>query len=245
MARTKKQTKVAPLSEEFVVESPTDVEAPVEAEVQEDPVADDDVNGDEVDETGAKKKKVEAPQIASVNAGIDKLIQEYKTSIVNARTQIAYLKQLKKLHRDEVLEGKKTTKKRSKVLSGAEKPPRPPSGITKDGPVSEELCEFLGIPAGTLIARTDVTKRIIAYISSHNLQNPEKRNFIITDGPLSSLLKLKEGDQIRYFDLQNPLSAHFPKTAKVKKGKSDTEEEAVTDGEERVEEVKVEDEPEE
>ncbi|KAJ3336643.1 hypothetical protein HDU93_002408 [Gonapodya sp. JEL0774] len=173
-----------------------------------------------------EKKKVDVPQIVSVGAGIDKLIQEYKGAIVSARRQINYLKEMKKRYKDEVVEARKTSKRQNKVTPNGDKPVRPRSGITKEGPVSDELCELfelLGIPVGTLIARTDVTRQIIQCISEHNLQNPDKKNFVITVDCLASLLNLQAGDQIRYFDLQKPLSNHFQKSTKIKKGKSQSE----------------------
>ena len=48
---------------------------------------------------------------------------------------------------------------------------RKPSGFAKPSLISDALCEFLGKPKGTEMARTSVTSFITEYIKNNNLQN--------------------------------------------------------------------------
>ena len=50
-----------------------------------------------------------------------------------------------------------------KLLTAPE-PTAPFCAFTMPVNVTDELCAFLGIPRGTMIARNDVTKRIMAYV---------------------------------------------------------------------------------
>ena len=92
------------------------------------------------------------------------------------------------------------------------KKPRKPSGFALPVPVSEELCEFMGLEHGSHIPRTDVTKRLMTYISENKLQNPEKKSIIIPDGPLLRIL----GDEVKdvlltHFTIQKYINKHFLK----------------------------------
>ena len=91
---------------------------------------------------------------------------------------------------------------------------RAPSGFVKPARISNELATFLGKASGTEMARTDVTREINQYIRSHNLQDKDNGRKIIPDAKLKSLLKLKDSDELTYFNLQRYMSPHFTKTAK-------------------------------
>jgi len=103
---------------------------------------------------------------------------------------------------------KASAKKRRKVGN------RAPSGFVKPTLISKELAEFLGKTDGSEMARTEVTREINAYIRNNNLQDKENGRRINPDTKLKSLLKLKKGEELTYFNLQRYMSPHFATAAK-------------------------------
>ena len=99
---------------------------------------------------------------------------------------------------------------RKQQRAGSKKGKREPSGFAKPAVISNELCDFLGKPYGTEMARTEVTKYLTAYIKDHNLQQPEDKRRINPDKKLLKLLKLNKDDQVTYFNLQKWMKPHFP-----------------------------------
>ena len=91
---------------------------------------------------------------------------------------------------------------------------RAPSGFVKPTLISDQLAEFLGKDKGSLIARTDVTREINAYIRANKLQDPANGRKINPDAKLKKLLTLKPTDELTYFNLQRYMSQHFQKTVK-------------------------------
>lgn len=88
---------------------------------------------------------------------------------------------------------------------------RSPSGFVKPTLISSELAKFLGKPTGTEMARTEVTREINGYIRAHSLQDKDNGRKINPDKALASLLKIKNGDELTYFNLQRYMSPHFAK----------------------------------
>ena len=93
---------------------------------------------------------------------------------------------------------------------------RSPSGFVKPTLISDELAKFLSKPSGTEMARTEVTREINGYVRAHNLQDKQNGRKINPDASLASLLKIKSGEELTYFNLQRYMSPHFAKaTAKT------------------------------
>jgi len=93
--------------------------------------------------------------------------------------------------------------KASARRSGPKVPRKTPSGFAKPAKLNADLCAFLGLEAGSELARTEVTRKLNIYIKEHNLQNPENKKQINPDDKLKELLNLKEDDvQLSYFNLQ-------------------------------------------
>ena len=88
---------------------------------------------------------------------------------------------------------------------------RAPSGFVKPTRISDELAKFLEKPAGTEMARTDVTRQLNTYIRANSLQDKENGRKINPDSKLQALLKLKKTDELTYFNLQRYMSPHFTK----------------------------------
>lgn len=89
---------------------------------------------------------------------------------------------------------------------------RAPSGFVKPTKISNELADFLGRDRGSLMARTDVTKQMTAYIRKNNLQDKDNGRIILPDPKLKKLLKLGDADSLTYFNLQKFMGPHFEKS---------------------------------
>ena len=89
---------------------------------------------------------------------------------------------------------------------------RAPSGFVKPTKISNELADFLGRDRGSLMARTDVTKQMTAYIRKNNLQDKDNGRIILPDPKLKKLLKLADADSLTYFNLQKFMGPHFEKS---------------------------------
>jgi chromatin remodeling complex protein RSC6 len=85
------------------------------------------------------------------------------------------------------------------------------TGLSKPFPVSNLLCEFIGKPVGTEMARAEVTKYLHQYIKEHNLQDQNNRQYFRPDPALQSLFKLSPNDESRMhlFSVQKHMNEHF------------------------------------
>ena len=92
---------------------------------------------------------------------------------------------------------------------------RAPSGFVKPTRISDELATFLDKPAGSEMARTEVTRDINKYIRTNKLQDEANGRKINPDSKLAALLKLKKTDELTYFNLQRYMSPHFAKAIKA------------------------------
>lgn len=88
---------------------------------------------------------------------------------------------------------------------------RSPSGFVKPTLISDELAKFLSKPSGTEMARTEVTREINTYIRAHDLQDKTNGRKINPDNSLAALLKIGQGEELTYFNLQRYMSPHFAK----------------------------------
>ena len=93
---------------------------------------------------------------------------------------------------------------------------RSPSGFVKPTLISDELAKFLQKPTGTEMARTEVTREINTYIRANSLQDKTNGRKINPDAQLASLLKIQNGDELTYFNLQRYMSPHFAKASQPK-----------------------------
>lgn len=84
-----------------------------------------------------------------------------------------------------------------------------PSGFANPTKVTKELCEFMNKQAGTQIARTEVTRALISYIKTNNLQNKANKKIILPDEKLQFLLGINEEQELTYFNLQKYMNKHF------------------------------------
>jgi len=85
-----------------------------------------------------------------------------------------------------------------------------PSGFAKPNKISDELCDFIGVPHGTEKSRTEITRYINAYVKEHNLNKPTNRRIILPDDKLKKILKTNNDEEVTFFILQRLISHHFP-----------------------------------
>lgn len=152
----------------------------------------------------------EAEHAAAETANdVESRCAKFYTELQELSGKLSQMKSLfKSIERDYSKKLKSASKGHGKKKSGN----RAPSGFVKPTKISAELAAFLGKPAGTEMARTDVTREINVYIRSNNLQDPANGRQINANPALAALLKLKEGDELTYFNLQKYMSVHFIKS---------------------------------
>ena len=102
-------------------------------------------------------------------------------------------------------------KMKKDMIPEEERKPRKPSGFAKPTYLSPVLCEFLGVSNDTELARTEVTKRVLAYVKDNNLQNPEAKRVINMDPKLRKLLNPSEDEVVTYFSIQRLMKVHYIK----------------------------------
>jgi hypothetical protein len=78
-------------------------------------------------------------------------------------------------------------------------------------PITDELASFMGLPAKSQRSQTDVTKFVSTYVKTHNCFDPNFKRRIIPDAKLAKLLRVKDGQEVTYLNLQSFLKVHFLK----------------------------------
>lgn len=211
MARGKKTETTTATADEVVAKKsePVSKKASTEKSVATKKTADT--------ETKVVKNEI----IAEVSPEVDVVCQD--TALSSEFTQVlaqvqslaqqfsalrASLRALEKKASRELKVANKASKKNKRAKSN-----RQPSGFVKPTQISVELATFLGKAKGVEMARTEVTKEINSYIRANSLQDPKNGRRIIPDAKLVSLLSLKSGDELTYFNLQKFMSPHFAKAS--------------------------------
>ena len=151
-----------------------------------------------------------APVTESAEAAIAAKSAEFSAKLNQLGSLIASLKsEFKTMERQwskDIKAAEKASSKKKRKSGN-----RAPSGFVKPTKISDELAKFLDKPVGSEMARTDVTKQLNTYIRANSLQDKENGRKINPDSKLQTLLKLKKGDELTYFNLQRFMSPHFPK----------------------------------
>lgn len=137
-------------------------------------------------------------------AEISAKIQQVTNFLSTLKTDFKALE--KSIARDLKAAQKSSGRKRKVINTN-----RQPSGFAKPTRISNELAKFLGKPVGTELARTGVSKEINTYIRTHNLQDKTNGRLIHPDNKLASLLNIKNGEELTYFNLQRYMKHHFIK----------------------------------
>ena len=157
-----------------------------------------------------------APEVVAEAAPEPTIEDQFKDIITRlqqfrslSQTLMADVRKLQKNVNRQVRESTRKNKRRK--TAGDSK--RPPSGFAKPTLISDSLCQFLGQPSGTLMARTEVTKHLTKYIKEHELQDEANKRIINCDSALAGLLNVAPSDEVTYFNLQRYMKPHFPMSA--------------------------------
>ena len=115
----------------------------------------------------------------------------------------------------EARDSKKRRRKDPADMSAEEKKAwearRANNAFLKPRQISDELCSFMGLPAKSQQSQTDVTKFISNYVKSHKCFDPNFKRRIVPDAKLTKLLRVKDGQEVTYLNLQSFLKVHFLK----------------------------------
>jgi chromatin remodeling complex protein RSC6 len=158
---------------------------------------------------------VEGAEVSTPVAEVDgsvstALYASVLTKLQSAQAVLASIRsevnELKRQHARELRAANKANKRRKTNAN------RAPSGFVKPTLISNELAAFLGKPEGSVLARTEVTREVNAYIRTQKLQDKDNGRKINPDAKLLKLLKLKKGEELTYFNLQKYMAAHFAKS---------------------------------
>ena len=98
------------------------------------------------------------------------------------------------------------------------------NGFNRPLEVSEKLRVFLALGSDETISRSEVTRRINAYVTANNLKHPDNGRVIILDDKLTELLEPPAGLEITFLNIQKYLSPHYvkpPAAAKTPKPKAE------------------------
>jgi len=193
MTAQKKTTSTKKITKKVVAPAATATALEVEAPIDITPI-----------ETAPVVEEIAASSVIKDRFGVfTGMLQDLSSQLTAMRGA------LKTLERDttrEMRSQEKINAKRKRKTTN-----RKPSGFVKPTLISTELASFLGKPVGTEMARTEVTREINTYIKEHKLQDPTNGRTIIPDAKLKTLLKIKKGDLLTYFNLQKYMSTHFAK----------------------------------
>jgi chromatin remodeling complex protein RSC6 len=164
--------------------------------------------------TAVTAAPVEAAEAAtsSVQDDVKAMLTQANTVRETVGALVAELKRLEKRVARLQKEADKRRRKSKKPVEGEEGKPRKLSIFELPTPLSNELCSFLGVSNGSKESRSNVTKAITTYVKQHNLKN---KHTIAPDAKLTSLLRVKDGETLTYFNLQRYLNPHYLKPTPV------------------------------
>jgi len=121
---------------------------------------------------------------------------------------------LKALKRD-VRNSKRRVRKDPATMTPEEKATwearRANNAFLKLRPITDELASFMGLSPKSQRSQTDVTKFISTYVKEHKCFDPSFKRRIIPDAKLGKLLRVKDGQEVTYLNLQSFLKVHFIK----------------------------------
>merc|ERR1712135_15820 len=80
------------------------------------------------------------------------------------------------------------------------------NGLTKPMNLSAELAAIVGAKKGEQLARSEIVKRLWAYLKEHQLQDPENKQFFTPDKTMEPVFG---SEKIRAFSMSKYLKDHI------------------------------------
>lgn len=153
---------------------------------------------------------------ADVLAALQETLKTLQTTTVTAvRAAIHEAQEATKALKRDAREGKRRRRVDPSEMTPEQKAAwearRANNAFLKPRPLSDELATFMGLPAKSQRSQTDVTKYVSQYVKSHNCFDPSFKRRIIPDAKLAKLLRVKDGQEVTYLNLQGFLKVHFLK----------------------------------
>ena len=159
------------------------------------------------------KEEEEETNIEKIESCVEDLFSKLHAQFNDSQSILKTLANNLKILHKEVQKEKKELIKNAKKAKKIKKKKTSVSGFAKPSIISEKLADFLQVPKGELIARTDATKMVLDYVKKNNLQNPDYKKQILPDEKLRNLLEphFTKEDKLEYFNIQKYLKYHFLK----------------------------------
>jgi len=162
----------------------------------------------------AAETRSAATILATLQESLKALGTETQTRV---RALVAEATEAVKALKRDVRNSKRRVKKDPATMTPEERTAwearRANNAFLKLRPITDELATFMGLPAKSQRSQTDVTKFISTYVKEHKCFDPNFKRRIIPDAKLGKLLRVKDGQEVTYLNLQSFLKVHFVKTA--------------------------------
>ena len=142
-------------------------------------------------------------QMGNISVQFDEIV----TNLATFKTHITLLQQQVRVLDKIVKKQMNTLKKESS--KNKNKGCRKPSGFARPTKVTKELCNFMNKTEGSEIARTEVTRALVSYIKTQNLEDKDNSRIIMPDYKLRELLGIEENKELTYFTIQKYMNKHF------------------------------------
>lgn len=148
----------------------------------------------------------------------ESIIAQNENLLKTQRDMVSLLKRTWKTYSREKKDFEKNVaRERRRAKKDPNRKKREPSGFAVATDISSDLCDFLNEPHGTKLSRTDVTRKVTAYIREKNLQVPENRRSFVPDDKLKAILgplkNIDEDKGFTYFNLQRYITPHITSSA--------------------------------
>lgn len=153
---------------------------------------------------------------ADVLAALSESLRALQTEVTTrTRALVAEVQEASKALKRDARDGKRRRKVDPSELTPEQRAAwearRANNAFLKPRPISDELATFMGLPAKSQKSQTEVTKFVSTYVKAHNCFDPSFKRRIIPDAKLAKLLRVKDGQEVTYLNLQGFLKVHFLK----------------------------------